>query len=263
MDVEVVEYILASILGVSNTVLTEHLISTCEARGDALAVIDLENDYVPKTEAITSDQSRVGSVKSAVTSLNNRRINSSYACAFYPWVQVRDVLSNSVIWAPPSVAALGTFSFSERQKALWFAPAGFTRGGLTAGAAGLPVVGVRQNLSSKDRDRLYEANINPIATFPAEGIVVFGQKTLQVTPSALDRINVRRLMIFIKKEVSRMAATTLFEQNVQATWNLFKAQIDAFLTDIKVQDGLTDFKVILDETTTTPELVDRLSLIHI
>ena len=256
-DAEVVEYNLASIPGVTNTGLTEHLISTCEARGDALAVIDLENDYVPKTEAITSDQSRVGSVKSAVTSLNNRRINSSYACAFYPWVQVRDVLSNSVIWAPPSVAALGTFSFSERQKALWFAPAGFTRGGLTAGAAGLPVVGVRQNLSSKDRDRLYEANINPIATFPAEGIVVFGQKTLQVTPSALDRINVRRLMIFIKKEVSRMAATTLFEQNVQATWNLFKAQIDAFLTDIKVQDGLTDFKVILDETTTTPELVDR------
>ena len=256
-DAEVVEYNLAAIPGVTNTGLTEHLINTCEARGDALAIIDLEDDYVPKTEATTSDQSRVGSVKSAVTSLNNRRINSSYACAFYPWVQIRDVLSNSILWAPPSIAALGTFSFSERQKALWFAPAGFTRGGLTQGAAGLPVVGVRQNLTSKDRDRLYEANVNPIATFPAEGIVVFGQKTLQVVPSALDRINVRRLMIYIKKEVSRMAATTLFEQNVQTTWNLFKAKIDSFLTDIKVQDGLMDFKVILDETTTTPELIDR------
>jgi len=256
-DAEVVEYNLAALPGVTNTGLTEHLISVCESRGDALAIIDLEDDYVPKAEATTSDASRIGSVKSAVTSLNNRRINSSYACAFYPWVQIRDSLSNSVLWAPPSIAALGTFSFSERKKALWFAPAGFTRGGLTQGAAGIPVVGVRQNLTSKDRDRLYEANINPIATFPAEGIVIFGQKTLQVVPSALDRINVRRLMIYIKKEVSRMAATTLFEMNVQSTWNLFKAKIDTFLTDIKVGDGLTDFKVILDETTTTPELIDR------
>tara|TARA_Y100000296_G_C5014038_1_gene176563 strand:- start:151 stop:594 length:444 start_codon:yes stop_codon:yes gene_type:complete len=112
-------------------------------------------------------------------------------------------------------------------------------------------------LSSRDRDRLYDANINPIATFPAEGIVVFGQKTLQVTPSALDRINVRRLLIFLKKEVSRIAATTLFEQNVLSTWNDFSIRVEQLLNDVKSGLGLTDFKVVLDETTTTPELVDR------
>ena len=89
---------------------------------------------------------------------------------------------------------------------LWFAPAGFTRGGLTEGAAGIPVTGVKQRLTSKDRDKLYEANINPIAQFPAEGIVIFGQKTLQITPSALDRVNVRRMLIYVKKEISRISA---------------------------------------------------------
>ena len=112
-------------------------------------------------------------------------------------------------------------------------------------------------LSSRDRDRLYEANINPIATFPAEGIVIFGQKTLQVTQSALDRINVRRLLIFLKKEVSRIAATTLFEQNVLSTWNTFSTRVETLLNDVKSGLGLTDFRVVLDETTTTDELIDR------
>ena len=104
---------------------------------------------------------------------------------------------------------------------------------------------------------LYEANINPIASFPAEGVVVFGQKTLQIVPSALDRVNVRRLLIYIKKEVSRIAATTLFEQNVTATWDNFRSRVSSFLEGIKGGQGLMDFKVILDKTTTTPELVDR------
>jgi phage tail sheath protein FI len=104
---------------------------------------------------------------------------------------------------------------------------------------------------------LYEQNINPIATFPAEGIVIFGQKTLQTTRSALDRINVRRLMIFIKKEVSRAAARLLFDQNVQSTWNRFRGQVEPFLDSVKARLGLTDFRVVLDETTTTPDLVDR------
>ena len=101
------------------------------------------------------------------------------------------------------------------------------------------------------------ALINPIAQFPAEGIVVFGQKTLQITPSALDRINVRRLMIFVKKEISRIAARLLFDQNVQATWDRFRGQVEPFLDSVKSRFGLTEFKVILDETTTTPDLIDR------
>ena len=256
-DAEVVEYNLATMPGLTNTALTEHLIHTCEDRGDALAIIDLENDYVPSTENLSSESARRGSVESAVNSLRNRNINSSYGCAYYPWVQVRDSFTNAIVWMPPSVVALGTMSFSETQRALWFAPAGFTRGGLTMGSSGLNVVGVRQHLTSQDRDRLYASNVNPIASFPAEGIVIFGQKTLQVTPSALDRINVRRLLIFTKKEVSRIAATTLFEQNVRTTWNAFSSQVETFLNDIKAGFGLMDFKVVLDETTTTPEMIDR------
>jgi phage tail sheath protein FI len=161
------------------------------------------------------------------------------------------------VFVPPSVVALGTYSSAQRNSELWFAPAGFTRGGLTEGSAGVPVIQTRTRLSSKERDDLYEANINPIATFPAEGIVIFGQKTLQVTPSALDRINVRRLMIFLKREISRIAATTLFDQNVQATWNRFTGRAESLLRSVQSRLGLTDFKIVLDSSTTTPELVDR------
>jgi phage tail sheath protein FI len=184
-------------------------------------------------------------------------VNSSYGCAFYPWVKIRDNVNDALLYVPPSVVALGTLSSSQRKSAVWFAPAGFTRGGLSEGSSGLSVIGVRQRLTSADRDKLYDANVNPIASFPAEGIVIFGQKTLQVTPSALDRINVRRLLIHVKKEISRISSTLLFEQNVQATWNRFLGEVRPFLQNIKSGLGLTDFKVVLDETTTTPDLVDR------
>jgi phage tail sheath protein FI len=146
---------------------------------------------------------------------------------------------------------------SERVSEVWFAPAGFNRGGLTAGAGGLPVVNVAEKLTAKQRDDLYQANINPIASFPSEGIVIFGQKTLQVTPSALDRINVRRLLIYIKKQVSRFATSILFDQNVSVTWNRFKAAVEPFLASVQSRLGLTEYRLILDESTTTPDLIDR------
>jgi phage tail sheath protein FI len=161
------------------------------------------------------------------------------------------------LWAPPSIAAFGTYSSTEANSELWFAPAGFTRGGLTEGAAGIPVIGVKQRLTSKDRDKLYEANINPIAQFPAEGIVIFGQKTLQITPSALDRVNVRRMLIYVKKEISRISARLLFDQNVESTWDRFTGQVVPFLDSVKVRLGLEDYRVLLDRSTTTPDLIDR------
>jgi phage tail sheath protein FI len=172
-------------------------------------------------------------------------------------VQVRDTISNQLLFVPPSVVALGAMSYGQRTQELWFAPAGFTRGGLSEGRGGIPVLGVTQRLSSTDRDSLYEASINPIAQFPAEGIVIFGQKTLQVTASALDRINVRRLLIYLKREISKIAATLLFDQNVNVTWARFTGQVNPFLSSVKSRLGLSDYRVILDETTTTPDLVDR------
>ena len=258
-DRDFVEFDLITMPGITNSSLNTSMINLCEDRADALAIVDIAGGYVPPSGRKTSetDAASLGSVSSTVSNLKTMGVNSSYGCAFYPWVKIRDNVNDALLYVPPSVVALGTLSSSQRKSAVWFAPAGFTRGGLSEGSSGLSVIGVRQRLTSADRDKLYDANVNPIASFPAEGIVIFGQKTLQVTPSALDRINVRRLLIHVKKEISRISSTLLFEQNVQATWNRFLGEVRPFLQNIKSGLGLTDFKVVLDETTTTPDLVDR------
>ena len=260
-DAEYVEMDVLSVPGVWDSGITDHVINVCENRSDALAIIDLENDYVTKHESTDSVQTRIKTVDSAVSTLKNRAINSSYACAFYPWVQIRDTASDSgagqLVWVPPSVAALGTFGSTQRNAELWFAPAGFNRGGLSEGSSGLRVVNVRQKLTAKERDKLYEANINPIASFPSEGIVIFGQKTLQVTKSALDRINVRRLLIYLKKQISRLSTQVLFDPNVQTTWNRFIALVEPFLGSVQARFGIQEYKLVLDDTTTTPDLIDQ------
>jgi len=258
-DPEVVEYNLATMPGVTSNTLNRKLVEMCESRGDALAIIDLKNGYTPSDENGDSRTDRKGNVGQVIANKKDTlQLNSSYGCTYYPWVQIRDTINGSVLWAPPSVVALGAMSYSEANSQLWFAPAGFTRGGLSVNqAAGIPVVAVEQRLTSRQRDDLYEANINPIAAFPAEGIVIFGQKTLQLTRSALDRVNVRRLTIFLKKQISRFAATILFDQNVETTWNRFKGKVEPFLSDVKAGLGITDYRMILDETTTTPDLIDR------
>jgi hypothetical protein len=257
-DPEVTEYNLVAMPGIINNTLNRSLIDMCEQRGDALAVIDIKNGYTPKYESTAAESARLGNVDQAVTNMrNNLAVNSSYGCAYYPWVQIRDTNNGQLIWAPPSVAAIGAMSYSQKSSELWFAPAGFTRGGLSLGNAGIPVASVRQRLTSKQRDKLYDASINPIAQFPAEGIVIFGQKTLQATPSALDRINVRRLLIYLKRQISRFAATVLFDQNVRSTWNRFKGRVEPFLASVQAGLGITKFKLVLDETTTTEDLIDR------
>jgi hypothetical protein len=243
--------------GLINNTLNETLFNMCEDRGDALAVIDLKYGYTPEYESTLDAADRRGSVDQTIEELKTLTWNTNYGCAYYPWVQIRDLNNGQLVWAPPSIAALGAMSYGQKASELWFAPAGFTRGGLSAGKAGLPVVAVRERLTSKQRDKLYDNNINPIAQFPAEGIVIFGQKTLQVTPSALDRINVRRLMIFLKRQISRFAATILFDQNVRVTWNRFKGRVEPFLRGVQAGLGITAFKMVLDDTTTTPDLVDR------
>jgi hypothetical protein len=256
-DPDVVDMNLLVVPGITNSDITKHVIDTAENRGDALAIIDLEGGYVPAHESTADENSRRGNVDTTVTNLKNRSLNSSYACAYYPWVKVLDDASGLPLWIPPSVVALGTMGSSQENSELWFAPAGFNRGGLTNGSAGLSVLDVREKLTSKQRDKLYENNINPIASFPNEGIVIFGQKTLQVTPSALDRINVRRLMVYLKKEISRISTRVLFDQNIKVTWDRFKGEVTPFLASVQSRFGLTEYKVLLDETTTTPDLVDR------
>ena len=254
-DSEFVQYNIATIPGITDEGLTTHLIDTVENRADALAIIDLKGDFQPASEG---DGGKIyGDVNTTISNLKDRGLNSSYGCAYYPWVQIRDTVNGRLVYLPPSVAALGAMSYTDRVRAPWFAPAGFNRGGLSSGVAGLPVVSVTQRLTAKERDLLYDANINPIASFPNEGIVIFGQKTLQVTRTALDRINVRRLLLFVKKGISAIASDLLFEPNIQETWDRFLGRAEPFLQDVKSQFGLTDFKLVLDKTTTTEDLVDR------
>jgi len=244
--------------GITKEALTTHLINTCESRADAMAIVDLPDVYVPEHESYEASAiDRLGSVDTVISTLQARGINSSYGATYFPWVQIRDTVSNRSLFVPPSVVALGAISYGQATQELWFAPAGFTRGGLSEGRGGVPVIGVSQRLNSDERDKLYEANINPIASFPAEGIVIFGQKTLQITPSALDRINVRRLVIYLKRQISIIASTILFDQNVSVTWNRFKSQAESLLDSVKSRLGITEYRLILDNTTTTPDLVDR------
>jgi len=255
------EYINMNLLaapGLTNTTLTDHMINVCEERADAIAIVDLPSVYIPAHEQkLTKPNRRGTSPVGAANSLRDRQIDSSYGCTFYPWVQTRDAQTGQMLWIPPSVAMLGTFGSSQAVSDVWFAPAGFNRGGLSDGAAGIPVTNVTERLTSKQRDTLYESRINPIASFPSSGIVVFGQKTLQARQSALDRINVRRLVIYLKKQISILSTQILFEQNVQATWNRFKGLIEPFLANVKVQFGITDYRLILDSSTTTPDLIDQ------
>ncbi len=258
-DPEMLEHNIALMPGITNRTLVRKLVDTCESRADSLALIDLPDIYLPPHEKQCKYfDKRIGTdPDSAAKDLKKEQLNSSYGAAYYPWVKIRDTDNSRDVWVPPSVVALGVMAYTEQRDEVWFAPAGFNRGGLNEGNAGLPVLQVSEQLLSKQRDTLYEANINPIASFVTEGLVIFGQKTLQTTPSALDRINVRRLLIFVKKEISRIASNLLFDQNVPATWNRFLGQVNPFLQSVKTRLGLSDYKVILDNTTTTPDLIDR------
>ena len=164
-DPESCEMNLLTIPGIYNSNITAKVLEICEKRGDALGLIDIDSGYVPQTENTSDQQTNAGTVATAISNLRARQLNSSYGACYYPWVQIQDTISDSLVFVPPSVVALGTYSSAQRDTELWFAPAGFTRGGLTEGSAGIPVVQTRARLTSRDRDDLYEANINPIATF--------------------------------------------------------------------------------------------------
>ena len=260
-DVESVEYDLLAIPGQTSTAITDKIISVCEARGDALAIIDFKNIYQASWE--NQDGTAVTpAVSDVVGEAQSRTLNSSYGATYYPSIRMIDTTSGKgdVVIMPPSVGAIGAIARSQAISEPWFAPAGFNRGGVNelGGSQGPRVIGTMEHLSKADRDALYEENINPIARFPASGdIVIFGQKTLQQLPSALDRVNVRRLLLYIKRRIGKISETILFDNNVQATWNRFKTQADAVLSDVQARLGIVEYKLVLDETTTTADLIDR------
>ena len=199
--------------------------------------------YVMDSNALTDS---ITTAVSQVTTLDN-----NYTATYWPWVKIINPANNVPLWVPPSVVVPGALSFNDSVAAPWYAPAGLNRGGLTS------VIDTYQNLSQADRNTLYEARINPIANFPNDGVVIWGQKTLQARPSALDRVNVRRLLITVKKFIASSTRYLVFEQNVVATRDRFTQIVNPYLESVRAQQGLYAFRVVMDSTNNTPDLIDQ------
>ena len=196
------------------------------------------------------DGSRWGrSVTNAISDVNS--LDTNYAATYYPWVKIMDSDKDKPMWVPPSVVIPGVISFTDSVAHEWFAPAGLNRGGLSS------VLEAKTRLTHTERDDLYTDRVNPIASFPSQGVVVFGQKTLQGKPSALDRINVRRLLIRLRKFIASSSRYLVFEQNTAATRNRFLGIVNPFLESVQANSGLSAFKVVMDDSNNTPDVVDR------
>ena len=181
--------------------------------------------------------------------------DTSYAATYWPWLKTIDPNSGQQVWVPASTMVPGVYAFNDNVAYPWFAPAGINRGLMTT------VTQTERVLTQANRDLLYQNNVNPIATFPGSGITVFGQKTLQKKKSALDRVNVRRLLIELKNYISQIGDTFVFEQNDAVTRNNFVAAINPYLASVQQQQGLTAFRVIMDESNNPPSVVDQNQLI--
>jgi len=219
--------------------ITNHAIQKCEERGDAFYVLDCGI--------------KGGSISAATAAIS--ALDTNYAATYYPWVKIVDRNTALPVWVPPSVVLPGTIAFTDKVAHEWFAPAGLNRGGLTT------VLEAQTRLTHDERDTLYEDRVNPIASFPGQGVVVWGQKTLQGRPSALDRVNVRRLLIKLKKFIASSSRYLVFEQNTAATRNRFLNIVNPFLESVQANSGLSAFKVVMDDSNNTPDVIDRNQLI--
>ena len=220
--------------------VTNHAINKIESRGDAFYVMD--------------GSSYSANVNTAVNDVAT--LDTNFVASYFPWVKIDDPgRAGNMVWVPPSVVIPGVIAFTDRVAHEWFAPAGLNRGGLSS------VRMAKKKLTHTDRDTLYEGRVNPIATFPGQGVVVFGQKTLQAKPSALDRINVRRLLIRLKKFIASSSRFLVFEQNDSSTRSRFLNIVNPFLESVQANSGLSAFKVVMDDSNNTPDVIDRNQLV--
>ena len=214
-------------------------LSNTEDRGDSVFVMDLGNYAASASQVVAT----------AAT------IDSSYGAAYYPWVQTLDPATRQYAFVPASVMIPGVYAYNDSVAEPWFAPAGINRGGLST------VIRAASKLSQGTRDNLYVGKVNPIATFPGQGVVVYGQKTLQTKASALDRINVRRLMIALKRYIGQIANGLVFQQNNASTRNSFLAQVNPYLESVQQRQGLYAFKVVMDDAINNAAVIDRNELV--
>ena len=219
--------------------VTNHAIDKIEDRADAFFIMD-GSHYSASVQTAISDVAAV---------------DSNYVATYYPWVKIVDSVKGKPTWVPPSVVLPGVYAQNDAIGQEWFAPAGLNRGGLSE------VTEAKTRLTNLERDDLYENRINPIATFPGQGVVVFGQKTLQGKPSALDRVNVRRLLINLRKFIASSSRFLVFEQNTSALRTRFLNIVNPYLEQVQANSGLSAFRIVMDETNNTPDVVDRNQLV--
>jgi len=228
------------ILGFASQTSTLTLLnSVCSNNGNSMLVLDLK-----------SYGSQVSSV-----ALEAANLDSSYTATYWPWVRTIDPGTGQQVWVPASTMIPGVYAFNDNAAEVWNAPAGITRGAMPT------VTMAERYLTQGNRDTLYEANVNPIATFPNNGVVIFGQKTMQKRASALDRVNVRRLLIELKNYITQIGDTLVFEQNTISTRNNFLLQVNPYLSSVQQRNGLYAFRVVMDETNNTPTTIDNNQLI--
>lgn len=215
------------------------LLDLSKTRGTSISVVDMTS-YAQNITTATQQ---------ALT------LDSSYGATYWPWVQLRSQETGKLFFCPASTIVPAVYEYSDRISAEWFAPAGLTRGGLTT------VIQPERRLTVGQRDTLYASKVNPIAIFPGQGTVIYGQKTLQAKPTALDRVNVRRLLINLKRYIGNIAEGLVFEQNTQSTRNNFLNQVNPYLQYVQQKQGLYAFKVVMDDTNNTPDVIDRNQLV--
>ena len=233
--------VLPGIFREMHSYVTELVIDMCETRQDCFYIMD--NVVFP-----ASNQT-VGLIDAAINSVAT--IDSNYVGTYYPWVKILDTNTNKIISVPPSVVLPAVYAANDNSAAEWYAPAGLNRGGIPT------AVQVLDRVTHSERDTLYEGRVNPIAAFPGQGICVWGQKTLQIAPSALDRINVRRLLINLKKFIASSSNYLVFEQNVASTRNRFLSIVTPYLESVQQRNGIYAFQVKMDAENNTPDLIDR------
>ena len=227
------------LIGTLHAAQVTSLVTLAQGRTDCISVIDL-----------APYNSTIGTVTNQASGYD-----TSYSATYWPWLQTLDASTGQTVWAPASTYIPAVYAFTDASSDPWFAPAGLIRGALGS------VIRAERKLTSGNRDTLYEANVNPIATFPGSGVVVFGQKTLQKKASALDRVNVRRLLISLKSYITQVSDNLVFEQNTIATRNNFLAQVNPYLESVQQRQGLYAFQVVMDETNNTPDVIDRNELV--
>jgi hypothetical protein len=230
-----------------NESLVKYGLGLLEERADTLYIID--------SPRIT-DETAKGTPEEVVLNLQDTGIDSNYAATYWPWIQIEDQTSGKFVYIAPTAEVVKTIALTDNVSYPWFAPAGINRGSASDNVRRADI-----KLSQGQRDTLYEGRVNPMASFVQQGVVVFGQKTLQVRQSALDRVNVRRLLLQIRRLVSAVSQTLLFEQNDQTLRDQFLSKVEPLLLQIQNQRGLAGFRVIMDETNNPPEVVDRNTLV--